>query len=274
MALEEAEDDPLVLAPLSDGLSWVELLSGNIEGGLALSERSVRYAEASGLPAPGLITIAWARSILGRPSRDDWTRAWSLEGRLRGMEAYAYATPGLFHGQSLIWAGDLDRAREELTAADHACVERGQEGMRWDILAWSALLECRVGNLHAADAHAREAHEIVMEAGQEKVLHVVLAAKALVEALRGESEAARADGTEGLRLAQRHGDVYWEMHSRGALGILDLSLGDAESAHENLLPLPGYVERAGIGEPGAFPYLGDDAEALVALGRIDHAQAL
>jgi DNA-binding CsgD family transcriptional regulator len=68
--------------------------------------------------------------------------------------------------------------------------------------------------------------------------------------------------------------VYWEMHNRGALGILDLSLGDAESAHEHLLPLPGYLERAGIGEPGAFPYLGDDAEALVALGRIDHAEAL
>jgi DNA-binding CsgD family transcriptional regulator len=272
MALEEAEDDPLVLARLYDGLSWVELLSGNIERGLALSERSVRLAESSGLPAPGLIGIAWARSILGRPSKDDWTRAWSLEGRLTGMDAYT--TPGLFHGQSLIWAGELDRAREELAAADRACVERGQEGMRWDILAWLATLECRVGNLHAAAAHAREAHEIVMEAGQEKVLHVVLAAKALVEALRGEAEAARADGTEGLRLAQRHGDVFWEMHNRGALGILDLSLGDAESAHEHLLPLPGYLERAGIGEPGAFPYLGDDAEALVALGRIDHAEAL
>jgi DNA-binding CsgD family transcriptional regulator len=272
MALEEAEDDPLVLAPFCDGLSWVELLSGNIERALALSERSVRLAESSGLPAPGLIGIAWARSILGRPSRDDWTRAWSLEGRLTGMDAYT--TPGFFHGQSLMWAGDLDRAREELDAADRACVERGQEGMRWDILAWSATLECRVGNLHAAAAHAREAHEIVMEAGQEKVLHVVLAAKALVEALRGEAEAARADGTEGLRLAQRHGDVFWEMHNRGALGILDLSLGDAESAHEHLLPLPGYLVRAGIGEPGAFPYLGDDAEALVALGRIDHAEAL
>src|SRR4029453_6116521 len=65
--------------------------------------------------------------------------------------------------------------------------------------------------------------------------------------------------------------VGW-MHARWALGALELSLGDAAAAHEQLGPACAHVEREGIGEPGTTRFVFDDVEALVGLGSLDEAE--
>src|SRR3989304_8103346 len=87
-------------------------------------------------------------------------------------------------------------------------------------------------------ATAPRPHEVATEAGQYQVLGTVLAARALVGALRGDVDGARRDGIDGLQLCERHGDRFWEIHNRAALGLLELSLGDIGSAHPYLSPLP------------------------------------
>ena len=85
---------------------------------------------------------------------------------------------------------------------------------------------------------------------------------------------ARTYATEGLHLAERHEDHFEVLANGLVLGFLELSLGNAPGAHEQMAPLLELAQRMGIEEPGIFPFLPDEIEALVALGELDPAQAL
>ena len=85
-------------------------------------------------------------------------------------------------------------------------------------------------------------------------------------------EQARRDATEGLAVAERHGDLLHVITTRSVLGFLDVSLGDYESAVTVLEPLPGLLDSRGIMEPGIYPFVPDSVEALTATGRIERAR--
>jgi DNA-binding CsgD family transcriptional regulator len=272
-ALAEADDDDEFQSRLREGHAWVGLIGGD----LALAEdeatESLRLAEHTRLPArqaSALTALAWAKTLRGTWPTDLWDRAFAMQDSLEGLQAYVM--PGLFHAQSLMWADDLDAARRELDVEDGRCIERGQETMRWDVLQSLTYVECRAGNLEMAERHADEAFETVVDAGLDQAMECVLAPRALVRAFRGNVAGARADGIQALEISQRHGDVLWEIYARGALGVLELSLGRFEDAHAHLEPAPELLESMGVREPGFAPYLADEIEALVALGRLDRAE--
>src|SRR3990170_648984 len=58
------------------------------------------------------------------------------------------------------------------------------------------------------------------------------------------------------------------------MGFLELSLGDAAAAHDWLAPAVQMTERMELREPGAFPFVPDEVEALVALGELEPAERL
>ena len=114
----------------------------------------------------------------------------------------------------------------------------------------------------------------MVEAGWIDVLGEVASVKAAIEAATGKVQEARVDGPEALSVSERTGDRWNEIKARAALGFLELSLGDAAAAHGWLAPAVQMTERMDLREPGAFPFVPDEVEALVALGELESAERL
>jgi DNA-binding CsgD family transcriptional regulator len=77
-----------------------------------------------------------------------------------------------------------------------------------------------------------------------------------------------------LAVCERTTDRWNEVRCRSVLGFLKISCDDAAAAHDWLGPLPELTEEMGLREPGAFPFVPDEVEALVALGEVGSAEQL
>jgi len=75
-------------------------------------------------------------------------------------------------------------------------------------------------------------------------------------------------------VSERTGDRWNEIKARAALGFLELSLGDFAAAHGWLAPAVQMTEEMNLREPGVFPFVPDEVEALVALGELESAERL
>jgi DNA-binding CsgD family transcriptional regulator len=95
----------------------------------------------------------------------------------------------------------------------------------------------------------------------------------LVHALRGDVAEVRARAAEARELIVRTDFDPVLANTESPVGLLELSLGDPESAHRVLAPLNGRIAVAPVRESGWFRFLADDAEALIALGDFDAAGA-
>jgi DNA-binding CsgD family transcriptional regulator len=93
---------------------------------------------------------------------------------------------------------------------------------------------------------------------------------AYLDAAEGRVDEARRLAELGL---ERSGDdrpgLLWNL---GALGFLELSLGRAEQALGYLGRAGGLLDSMGVGEPGAFPFVADEAETLLDLGELPQAR--
>jgi DNA-binding CsgD family transcriptional regulator len=143
--------------------------------------------------------------------------------------------------------------------------------MLWEVLVYLAELEVRAGQWEAASSYAAEGLDSLEDAGLEQALEVHLWSSALVAAHRGEVARARDLATRGLQLAESHDDVFHVITNRSVLGFLELSLRNAEAAARFFEPLENVTSAMALEEPGAFPYVPDEIEALVLLGELDRA---
>jgi ATP/maltotriose-dependent transcriptional regulator MalT len=152
-------------------------------------------------------------------------------------------------------------------------IDQGHESASWVVRAQLAELEYRAGRLERAAQHALDAYEIVIEAGVD-ALSDVACVRSEIEAATGKVEEARLDGASALSVCSRIGDGLGEIRARSALGFLELSLGDVAATHDCLAPAVQMTELMDIREPGVFPFVPDEVEALVALGDLDAAERL
>jgi DNA-binding CsgD family transcriptional regulator len=185
-------------------------------------------------------------------------------------------TPDLSPATSLarahVWADEPDEARELLRVVHERASAAGDEAGLADMTGHLALLECRVGRLEAARAHAIEALALC-DQGEEadQCFGAALHPRALVAAMEGEDELALGLARRGLRIAEQIGDRVSAASHRCVLGFVELSRGDAAAALEHLDTLPDAVTSLGIGEPGLFPFHGDLLEALISADRHEEA---
>jgi DNA-binding CsgD family transcriptional regulator len=138
----------------------------------------------------------------------------------------------------------------------------------------SSYAEWLVGNWVEAARLAEEGYEFALTTGQRPHEGVMLGTKALLAASVGNVEQARSDAEAGLALVEATAYWYGGLVCTPALGLLELSLGNAEAAHARLEPLADRVEAAGVREPGHLRFLADEIEALVTLGRLEEAEIL
>jgi len=273
-----AADSASVRVSLLMDAGWVGQMGGDLREGARRVREALELAETLGDPlliAEVLAIVGYCEFLTGRDTRADLERGLALDSEDRARSQGVYlSSPQRILGATLMWSGELDEARIHLEADLEATVARGGLSLLWETLVYLAELELRAGNWDSAARYALEGLEGLDEAGLEQAREVHLWSTALVAAHRGEADIARAHAIEGLRLAEDHGDVFHIVSNRSVLGFLELSLGDPAAAHGWMAPLPELTDQWGLREPGAFPFLADAIEALIALGERDAAAAL
>jgi DNA-binding CsgD family transcriptional regulator len=273
-ALEEVGGNDYIRGLILADLAWVEIGACDPTSAIPWAQAAVELADEVNDPfllRHALAALAMAEAVLGHDPADLLARGISKEGALAYGEL---PTPRTCLGRVQLWEGALDTARDTLHAELERYLEQGHESASWEVRACLAEIEFRLGRWHAAADHALEAREIVIEAGWTDVLGEVASMKAAIEAATGKVQEARVDGAEALATCERIGDRWNEIRARAALGFLELSLGDAAAAHRWLYPAVQMTERMDLREPGAFPLVPDEVEALVALGELQTAERL
>jgi DNA-binding CsgD family transcriptional regulator len=225
---------------------------------------------------------AWAAAELGMvsnwldPGGDglDLLRKGAELERRHGVAApdiYASATTML--GVVLLVRDELDEARRLLTAQhDTAAAEGNVDGMNGIAMHLSEL-ECRAGNLPRALACADEALSVIDTGGQDQPLGAALCARARACAYQGDVELARSLAERGLAVGLGVGDHIFPIQNRFVLGFVDLSLGDHQTALAKFEEVRQALDRDKVQEPETPPVEGDRIECLIALGRLDEAEA-
>lgn len=272
-ALSEAGEGHLRSQILSD-LAWVSLDMGELTVSCERAETALKVAESltddSYSLRHALSILALARDLLGRECRQLLDRAVSLQGTLTLADL---SSPTTCLGRQLTWAGELDAARQALESELDRYREQGHETACYEILAHLAEVEHRAGRFDRAARHLEEADDIATEAGVD-VRGEILPGRAAVACSVGDLDEASRYATEGLAVCERTADLWNEIRCRSVLGFVEISREDPAAAHRWLGPLPAHAEQMDLREPGAFPFVPDAVEALVALGELDRADEL
>jgi DNA-binding CsgD family transcriptional regulator len=280
-ALQEAGDDAAIRAAILEHLAWVGIYRGDLAFASEHASSSRQWARRIADPAiraDSLSTFAMVEFLLGRPAQDLMSEAVQLEDLAMregpGSQTTVFTASRTCHGLQLLWAGELDAARQVLHQELAEYERLGRYVVRDELLCYLAEVECRAGNWEVAARHAQEAYDIDVEAGRVLGQGHMLFPKALVAALKGDVEAARSDAEEGLRQCLGNEDLLDASCNRAVLGFLELSLPNPTAAIERLEPVLAFLDELGSPEPGIIPCLPDAIEALVALGRLDEAEPL
>jgi DNA-binding CsgD family transcriptional regulator/tetratricopeptide (TPR) repeat protein len=273
-ALMEVGEDRRLKALILGDMAWVEFMACNPTSAIPWADAAVELADEVNDPFAlrnALAVQAMAGAVIGQDTTDVLERGISMDSTLASGEV---TTPRTCLGRLRLWEGALDVARDTLQVELERYLEQGHEAATWEVRADLAEVEYRAGCWQDAAEHALEAHEIVLEAGWIDVLCEVASVKAAIEAATGKIREARVDGAEALSACERTGDRWNEIRARAVLGFLELSLGDAAAAHRWLAPAAEMTERMELREPGAFPFVPDEVEALVALDELKFAVRL
>jgi DNA-binding CsgD family transcriptional regulator len=274
----EAGNDLALRALIEQNLGYAWLFRGD----LAASERHARAALqlAEELEEPRVMAEAFqaypfVEFLLGRGvDQEMLDRGIALEGHMEGEFKSHVLRASFVVAQLLKFTDRLDEARRTFTellgdAAAHG-VETPQAQIRYHL----AELECRAGNWDAALEHARESRAAAQRNRMGAMSSEGHFAVGLVEAHLGRADPARLAALEGLGVAEAAGEILLQIPNLAVLGFLELSLGRPAEADAFLSRAVELEQAMCIREPAYFRVVPDEVEALVALGRLDEAEAL
>jgi DNA-binding CsgD family transcriptional regulator len=276
-AIEEAEGDWEILAVAHEGVATclfrlTKRLDESVEHAV-LAAGYARDLDDQALEAEALGTQWIAETLLGRESASTTAeRALALQPAVDDRRILSQPLFTLA-GHSM-WTDDLERARDLFLELLDRSRDRGDESSPPTVLSHLAQVECQLGDLESARRHALEGQEASEQSGQHTLFAHNLALEGLVEAELGRAEHARRTTLRALELVPATGSSHAELLATRALGQLELALGDAEAAAARLGPAVAFIRQEAIGEPGVVPFVVDQVEALVELGRRDEAVEL
>ncbi|HEX8024827.1 MAG TPA: LuxR C-terminal-related transcriptional regulator, partial [Candidatus Limnocylindrales bacterium] len=272
-AVEDAGGDPAIAAhayAVLTAVDWQEI--GRHAEYLDAAEAAIAKVAEPDPAVEGLI-------VLARCGEDVRTGHPLNPGLVaRGLEleelAPAPAVADRFSGSYGTWLkllGRFDEARVWLERTRQAAIDEGDEGSLAYSLSHLPELEVWTGDWDRAEVIARE-HLAVSEASNlESQRLQALYNLALVHVHQGRAD-ARAELDAAIAAATEADDRWMLSGILPILGLLELSLGDAAAAVDPFERAYEIREQLGSDEPRRF---GPDlVEALIAVGRIDRAEAV
>jgi DNA-binding CsgD family transcriptional regulator len=277
-ALADAGDDPRLRRSIEQGLGYVCLFSGDLAESRTHAAAALAAAEISEEPAAlaeSLGSLGFVEFVLGTGVGTALAeRGVTLERQLADWPYALILRPSFGFAQILKYSDHLAEARVRFLALLDEARERGEEHAVVPLLYHLGELECRAGDWEAAAKYARESVEAAEQTSMLFFAGMAKYADALVAAHLGHGRAARAAAEEGLALSERAGVVLTTILNLGALGFLELSLGNPGDALRHLDRASDLARDMGVGDPGYFHLVPDRVESLVEVGRLDEAEAL
>jgi DNA-binding CsgD family transcriptional regulator len=272
LALAECHDNPGLRA------SVLANKSANIAAGavVRLGEAEAWALEALQAAADAgpeverqaLYALAWPRALTGRPIDDLCERSRTASD----ISSYIAFAPERVAGQRLVWRGEMQQARENLTRYLLLADERGEPSSYALQRLHVCELELRAG---AWDAAARLLDEWAQSTDRDLLFWPMLErCRALLGAGRGLPDEAERWATEAIARAGATGCQWDRLEALRALGMAALVAHDPKRAVESLRPVWEHTLREGVNEPGVFPVAPDLVEALVELRELDQADAV
>jgi DNA-binding CsgD family transcriptional regulator len=274
-AAKEAAGDDVRLVPILGFRAISRWVHGDVPGALLDARDGLERAERVGDP-PLLATAI---------SRVGLIEMWALEitpGLLeRGVAVEnTLERPLLFHDSprlmlsiQLTLQDELDRARDLFRTLERDALARGDEHAR----AWAVLQmiysDWHAGQWRSALEHAAVALELAEQTGEVQYGGMACAFTAWVQADAGLLEQARATAQRGLACAEEMRDEVFTVFNLGALGAVELALGNIEEADRYLHRLPSRLLSAGYRQPGQVDVWPNTIETQIALGDLDQARA-
>jgi DNA-binding CsgD family transcriptional regulator len=275
----EAGDDLALRASIEQNLGYTWLFRGDLAASERHARAALRLAEALQDPrvmAEAFQAYPFVGFLLGRGvDQEMLDRGVALEGHLEGGFKADILRASFVVAQLLKYTDRLDEARRMFAAILGDAAAHGVESPIPQFRYHLAELECWAGRWDAAVEHARASDA----AAQRHRWGALLSSEghfavAIVEAHRGRADEARLAGLEGLRVAEEAGEVLMQVPNLAVLGFLELSLGRPAEADAYLSRAVELERAMGVREPSYFRVVPDEVEALVALGRLDEAEAL
>ena len=168
-------------------------------------------------------------------------------------------------------AEDFVTARTLLARAAPAALRAGSVRIAVWSYVWLARVEFALGAWDEAGAAAERAVSLLEESGHEWLRPLARCMAVLVPAARGEWAAAEEHA--GAAVA-RSGDYELMVVAAGLAGAkVAAARGDHEGVLRALGPVVELSGRAGVDEPGFWPWQDLYADALVSAGRLGEAEA-
>lgn len=237
----------------------------DVDGALELVPRLERAARLGGSwwGPRGLLTVAEAHLAAG-----DSAAFSAILSELDDAETAVAAFAG-----DLIWAERYDLARRALEST----LRSGREAGNLMQVIWNqacvAQLELRLGRLSDARTAAAEAITVGEAHGVARWVCIAQSALAGVQAWQGDAEACRRTATDAIAVARESCSVVDELSARAALGLLELGLGHAEEATEELAPAAERWQESSFAEPSGVAFVPELVEAFAQCGNAVAAQA-
>ena len=279
-AVHNAWTDRALRAHAGQELAFARLVAGDMPGASRWANLSLRVAERTAdtrLIAHSLAHVALLEFLKGHGVRPDLLERVDALNASAGDEPIGRLPlfgPSLATGVILKWCDRLDEARMRLADRYRHALDRGDEATLPFLLYHLSELECWAGNWDTAEEYALEACRVADESHQQPMRPATLYSLGLVRAHQGLAQDAHELATEALALCDRTGNVPLTSLVVSVLGFTALSVDDYQAAHDHLARVAEASAASGLAEPGVVKSLPLEIEALIALGKVDHARSL
>jgi DNA-binding CsgD family transcriptional regulator len=187
-------------------------------------------------------------------------------------------SPGVLHplmdwGVLLKWSDDFSRART-LFKQVLALSEERDESLKAPALFHLSELESWAGDWLLAAVYAEECRKAVIHSGQKAYARLWLVANAWIELYRGHLDPARTAARDALAIAIQVGDGPYHGRALAVLGSVEYVAGDPAAANQFFEELRQRFAGTGRTYVGIIRSDGDEVETLLALGRLQEAEAI
>ena len=267
-ALNEAADDDARCVRILCKRTYAHLFDLDVRAALLDARAALDRAEQAGdvrLLAVALHSVGQAEMWTGDVTPGLLERGAELKER-GGLNLEWLESPRSAYARLLVRQGELERPRAIYEDLGQKAAARGDERSRVLALWMLATVEWLAGRWLVALGHCVAAYELGEQTQVVNERAWVGRMKALVEADLGLVEESRASALEGVAVAEATSNEFFAIASLGALGRLELALGDLEAAGGYLGQLPAQLLAVGFNEP-TNPVWADSIETLIALGQ-------